>query len=289
MSYNVVTVPNLGNEFDLGVIEANKIHVKLGEGLTRDPLTGEISVVPAADVHVDDVSWNPATNELTVTLTDTTAFVVDLGTLAADKFLSSSSFDPETNILTLVMTDASEYQVDLGDLVSAQTGVGIKGDGTTGTPIEFEASSLPAAGINTQQPADKFVMSTQADPDGALVPVGNAAFLVYRHLMDEAVLGVDTGVGISGVGDGENGPPIEFAAEELPHHWEDEGHPEVYFVMSGPYRPAGYRVNTVQMAAELWTIYMHNEAEDVAETTVNGMLTVDVQDAFGNHLFYALP
>lgn len=40
---------NLGNEFDLGIIEPNKIHIKTDEAtVVRNPLTGEISSVPFA-------------------------------------------------------------------------------------------------------------------------------------------------------------------------------------------------------------------------------------------------
>lgn len=277
MAINVVAVPNLGNEFDLGNIEANQIHVKFdGATIVRDPGTGVVSAVAPADVHVNDVSWNAGTNELTVTLTDATEFVVDLGALAADKFLSSSSFDPNTNILTLVMTDASEYQVDLGDLIPVQSGVGIKGDGTTGTPVEFEASSLPYD--EDWQGDEEFVVATTANPDGARMPAEFAAELLHEYFP-----GVAQNVGLSG--NGTTGSPLEFAAQELPHTWEDEGNPEVYFVMSAPARPAGVRITTEEAGDELWTHVLQNHAEQL----IQNMLSVDVQDAFGNHLYYALP
>jgi len=44
-----VTPANLGNEFDLGVIEANKVHLNLGDSLTRDALTGVLDAVPEVD------------------------------------------------------------------------------------------------------------------------------------------------------------------------------------------------------------------------------------------------
>ena len=44
---NTVTVPNLGNDFDIGVIEAQKIHVKIdGVTLVRSVATGVVSVNP---------------------------------------------------------------------------------------------------------------------------------------------------------------------------------------------------------------------------------------------------
>lgn len=49
MPTNVVTPNNLGNEFDLGVIEPNKIHVKVDNAtVVRDPLTGVISAPSAS-------------------------------------------------------------------------------------------------------------------------------------------------------------------------------------------------------------------------------------------------
>lgn len=41
---------NLGNEFDIGTEEANKIHVKLDDTLTRDPGTGEIGVAGGGSI-----------------------------------------------------------------------------------------------------------------------------------------------------------------------------------------------------------------------------------------------
>ena len=216
MTVNVVVTQNLGNEFDLGNIEAGKIHVKLGSGLSRDPVTGEISfdagVLPD-DVNVAGLSWNPATNELTLLESDGSEFVVDLGTLAADKFLSSSSFDPIANVLTLVMTDGSEYTVDLGDLVQVHTDVGVKGDGTSASSIEFAASSLPITGPGDIDQSDMFIMATDPYPDGSRVSIPDAAEQVHGHLM----------------------------------------------------AGGGYQY------------------------TLSQLLTVDVQDAFGNHLYYALP
>jgi hypothetical protein len=185
MTVGVVVTQNLGNEFDLGVIEAGKIHVKLGSGLSRDVVTGEISLdagVLPDDVNVAGLSWDPVTNELTLTETDGSSFVVDLGVLAADKFLSSSNFDPATNVLTLVMTDGSEYTVDLADLVQVQTGVGVKGDGTSLDPLAFEASALPVTGSGDVDQSDMFLMATDPYPDGSRVAIGDAAEQVLGHL-----------------------------------------------------------------------------------------------------------
>jgi hypothetical protein len=211
---NVITAQNLGNEFDLGTIEANKIHVKLdGTSLVRDAVTGVISAVPSSDTFVEEVSWNPTTNELTITMNDASEHTVSLATLAADKFLQGSSYDPDTATLTLTMSDSSEYQINLSDLVTVQAGYGLTGDGTSGTPIEFAASTLPVTDEGNVDQADMFLMATDPYPNGSRVSIGHAAEQVLGHLRQ--------------------GGSFEAALEEF--------------------------------------------------------LTVEVTDAFGNHLFFALP
>lgn len=59
---NLVHVNNLGNDFDIGVIEANKIHVKVdGTTIVRDPATGVVGVNPSAlvDKHLQGVAYTP--------------------------------------------------------------------------------------------------------------------------------------------------------------------------------------------------------------------------------------
>jgi hypothetical protein len=214
MAMQVVTVPNLGNEFDVGVEEAGKLHIKLGAGLTRDPATGMIAAT-GVDVHVQGVAWDSLTNELTLTQSDGSTHVVSLATLAADKFLAGSSFDPATNELTLTMTDGSTYVIALADLVTVAVDVGLAGSGTTANPLVFDAQSIPQAAYGTQQTIDRFVMSTSDRLEGQLVPVENAALLVYETVT----------------------PQIE-----------------------------------TQIDGRLTDV-----------------LTVDVQDAFGNHLYFAMP
>jgi hypothetical protein len=215
MALNVVLTQNLGAEFDLGVLEAGKIHVKLGSGLTRDPATGEIAfdagVLPF-DVNVAGLSWNPATNELTLSESDGTTHVVSLATLAADKFLAGSSYDPATHELTLTMTDGSSYVIALADLAPVAATGGIQGDGTSGNPLRPDFDQLPITDSTNVNGTDMFVMVTDPYPDGSRVGIAEAADLLHTELMTS----------------------------------------------SYPY-------------------------------ALSTLLTVDVQDAFGNHLFYALP
>lgn len=59
---NLVHVNNLGNDFDIGVIESNKIHVKVdGTSIIRDNSTGVLSVDPSAfvDVYLKEVAYTP--------------------------------------------------------------------------------------------------------------------------------------------------------------------------------------------------------------------------------------
>ena len=60
MAVLVVTTSNLGNEFDLGVIEAGKIHIKVdGVTITRNIATGVLSVDPSAfqDIYLKEVTY----------------------------------------------------------------------------------------------------------------------------------------------------------------------------------------------------------------------------------------
>lgn len=64
MTTNVVTLNNLGNDFDIGQIEPSKIHVKVdGTTITRDSTTGTLSVDPSAftDIYLKEVTYTPDT------------------------------------------------------------------------------------------------------------------------------------------------------------------------------------------------------------------------------------
>ena len=87
-------------------------------------------------------AFDPATGDLTLSMSSGAPIVVTLATIAADKFLNGSTFDPLTNTLTLVMSDASTYTVNLADLVrssvSNSTSTTMSGDGSTAAPLAVE-------------------------------------------------------------------------------------------------------------------------------------------------------
>ena len=88
---NLVHVNNLGNDFDIGVIEASKIHVKVdGTSIVRDTSTGVLSVDPSAfvDIHLTSVAYTPSGNSgipLNLTMSDGTVHAVNM-TAAEDAF-----------------------------------------------------------------------------------------------------------------------------------------------------------------------------------------------------------
>ena len=86
--------------------------------------------------------FDPATGDLTLSMSSGAPIVVPLATLAADKFLNGSTFDPLTSTLTLVMTDGSTYTVNLADLVrssvSNSTSATVSGDGSSASPLSVE-------------------------------------------------------------------------------------------------------------------------------------------------------
>ena len=86
---NHVIVGNLGAEFDIGTIEANKIHIKLDGTLTRNIATGEIGLNGGA---VTVVSAD-AGNILVSSGTDGGAFVDQAGIQAVETVWSGSNPD----------------------------------------------------------------------------------------------------------------------------------------------------------------------------------------------------
>jgi hypothetical protein len=134
------------------------------------------------------MSWNPATNELTLTESDGSTHVVNLATLAADKFLQGSSYNPATNTLTLTMTDGSTYTIDLSDLVQAETMGGIQGDGTTGNKLRPDFDNLPENPEDNIATTDFFVMSTSDYPDGARVMPNDAGQVIFMAMIADGTL-----------------------------------------------------------------------------------------------------
>ena len=84
-------------------------------------------------------AFDGGTGVLTLTLSGAASPVtVNMATLAADKFLSGSAFNPATNELTLTMSDSTVYTVNLADLVNSSVGntttTTFNGDGTVASP-----------------------------------------------------------------------------------------------------------------------------------------------------------
>lgn len=96
-------------------------------------------------------AFDGGTGVLTLTLSGAASPVtVNLATLAADKFLSGSSFNPATNELTLTMSDATVYTVNLADLVYSSVGdtttTTFNGDGTSASPLSVDVKVSGLAG-----------------------------------------------------------------------------------------------------------------------------------------------
>jgi len=131
MAVKSVIVPgNLGAEFDLGVVTANKITVKAA----TDTVAGKVALAIAAN-------YPQNTNDVDAT---TPAFVkaaIDAAVAAipADKFLQSASFNNTTNVLTLTLSNGSTVTVNLADLLpivtASSNSITMSGVGTTASPV----------------------------------------------------------------------------------------------------------------------------------------------------------
>lgn len=168
----VVIVPNLGNEFDIGAIEADKIHVKLGTGITRaadgtvnidmaalvthalslagasltsdvNGVTDSVDLTPAVQAAETLTTWNydPATHIVTYTGEDGVAGVSDLSALTTDIFVSGATFDAASMVLTLTDADAGtpDVVVNLASLKQVETAdsatVAFSGTGEASSPL----------------------------------------------------------------------------------------------------------------------------------------------------------
>lgn len=296
-SYKVVTDQNIGAGLK---IAATKLQADLGAGLmfngnaiAADPATLPLTVTlanpSAANLQAGvngnlsnlldltalvqtaetttSLTYNPATKALTYTNEDGVVATIDLSALAMDIYVNGASYNASSMVLTLTDNDAStpDIVINLADLkqvvTAASSVIAFSGTGEASSPLQATLNLDTATG-------NLLSMSV----NGLLVTINQ-------------------GIGISG--DGTPGSPLEFAADELPLHFENTGDPNNAFVMSTLYRPAGTRVSMLDAATEVWTAYIQNAVDNVLLTaipaTVNAMLTVDVQDLAGTHLFYALP
>ncbi len=213
------------------------------------------------------LTYNPATKTLTYTNEDGVVSNVDLSALAMDIYVSGGAYDAGTMVLTLTDNDAStpDITINLADLkkvvTAASSVISFSGSGEASNPLQ--------ATLNLD------------------TTTGNLLSMSVNGLL----VTIQAGVGISG--SGTTADPLAFAADELPLHFQDTGIPDNAFVMSTLHNPAGARVSILDAAKETWDGYIQSEVDKVLATTIpaviNAMLTVDVQDLAGNHLFYALP
>jgi hypothetical protein len=155
MAIPVVTPSDLGNEFDLGLIEANKIHVKLDNAtLVRDAGTGVLSSPNAV------LSYNPVTKVLDFTNQAGTVTSLDLSTLAADVFVNGGSFNATTMVLTLTDNSGTtpDVTINLGALLGISTDAGnVLTNGADGKPhLSSGVVATVAAAAATEQITNAF-------------------------------------------------------------------------------------------------------------------------------------
>jgi len=183
MAQQVVTPGNLGNEFDLGTIEAGKIHVKLDGTLQRNVGTGELGINPAATTNalaaaapnltstvngvaaavdltalvqavetLTSMSYNALTKVLTYTDEDGVAQVLDLSTLATDIFVNGGNYNAATGVLTLTDNDGGtgDVTINLQDLkivvTAASNSIGFTGTGEASSALVANLVVDPLAG-----------------------------------------------------------------------------------------------------------------------------------------------
>lgn len=302
MLAKLVTDQTIGNGL---VVAGGKLHANIGAGLKFNsgqleadaatlPLTLTLANPAAAQLQANingnlsnvldltpliqagetntTLTYNPATKTLTYTNEDGVAANIDLSALAVDIFVSGGGYDPATMVLTLTDNDGTtpDIVINLADLkkvvTAASQSIVWSGTGEASSPLQAELKLDPLAGN-----------LLKVTPSGVKV--------------DPADIVVATDYGIDG--NGQPGSPISFNAAELELHFEDNGNPNNTLVMSNPYRPEGTRVLILDVANEMWVGLLQGNTETYVNgavpAVVAGMLTVDVQDLAGNHLFFARP
>lgn len=195
----IVTVPNLGTDFELNATE-KRIHLKVdGDTLVRE-LDGTVKadLAPSADagnlitegtdgrVFIDDavikdhetvtnLTWDNATKVVTYENEAGDLQTIDLSQFVVDIHVSGASFNPSTLILTLTQSDGgADITVDLGKLsessVTASTSVTLSGVGSVANPLKADLIVDPSA-------ANLLTVGTA----GALV---NSATVFDLHMVD---------------------------------------------------------------------------------------------------------
>jgi len=208
----VITPGNLGNEFDLGVIEANKIHVNFdGTSIVRNVGTGVVSAVTPATTNtlaavapnltstvngvvatvdlttliqatetLTSISYNALTKTLTYTDEDGVVQNLDLSTLATDIFVTGGSYNAATGVLTLTDNDGgtADVTINLQDLkivvTAASNSIAFTGTG--------EASSALVANLVVDPLVGNLLAVTAAG--AAVDPAGVIAISVAAATVD---------------------------------------------------------------------------------------------------------
>lgn len=218
----VVTPQNLGNEFDLGAIEANKIHIKLDAATLVRKADGSISAMGPV------TSLTLAGTQLSFTDETGATQVIDLApVVAAAETLTVLGYDAGTATLTYLDENGNATVVDLAALTSD-----IHVDGAT-----WDAASMTLT-LTDNDGGTPDVVVDLSSLQGSMTDNSDGTYLY------------DAGNGTTTVID--TNTPASADAGNLLSTGSD-GRP----LLDG----AG----------------------------ITALATVDVQDAFGNHLYYALP
>lgn len=301
MAINVVVVGNLGAEFDIGVLEANKIHVRPGPGIVHGPafvdLRADIPTILAASTNAlstpgganltstvngvastldltpliqasettTTLAYNGLTGDLTYTDEDGVATVINL---PVENFLASAAYNSTTNTLTLTLVDGSTVAVDLTDIIG------------TGSLTSTTDVLTVTGGTNATVANVSIAVSDMVGATGAVNGVHGLAPAPAAGDQDKVLTGDGT---------------WRTVASLLPATTNT-------LVFTAP-NTLTSTVNGVAASASPVATVATSVAGTSLTATVNGVasaptdllpvitaaLTIDVQDAFGVHQFYALP
>ena len=132
MAQNIVLSTELSNQFDIGVIESNKISIKVDGTTVTSDAAGVLSATPSS------LTYDPATTILTHTGGDGNVTNVNLSSLTSDIFVNGGTFDAATSVLTLSDNDPAtpDVVIDLSTLLGVSADAdNILTDGADGKPF----------------------------------------------------------------------------------------------------------------------------------------------------------
>ena len=185
MTQKIVVVANLGDEFDIGGIEAEKIHVKLGTGMSRaadgsvmidmaalvthglslagatlnsdvNGVADSLDLTPAVKAAETLTTWSydPASHIVAYTGEDGVAKTSDLSSLTTDIYIDGFSWDPAALTLTLTDTDGDtpDVVVNLSELKKVATAdsatIAFSGTGEASDPLTASIKASTATSGN---------------------------------------------------------------------------------------------------------------------------------------------